>query len=534
LIDAMTIDGDYLAARAVDGVARIAVQSQPQARIPFVFPTNPNSTEAALAANQAAVAESTLDQWLPSLAFTDDTDTLTETTLPDCGSVHAPNEFAGPGVISLINLPLDRDAATATITEVIASGSLVYGSTESIYVTTTNWFDVTPLDDVSFERFMEARRTSIHQFSLSPTDAAYHASGSVPGNIRNQFSLSEHEGHLRVVTTSNGDVSESFLRVLTERDGTLTEVGVVGNLGKGEQVQSVRMTGDTGYVVTFRQIDPFYTLDLSDPTNPTITGELKIPGFSSYLHPINDTTVIGVGADADTSGRVTGAKVSLFDVSDPANPQETSVWVDPNSNTDVGWEHRSFLWWEAERIAVVPIANYETSWAGVVILRVDGDQLTELGRIDHLDLNEVRGVTDCYALTRDDLSPEGQQIFDTEFAYLLDENNAMLRCGPGDTPAMTGYDCNEDSWLQEEAVRLGVTFAAGEYLLNCWDNRNNMISISRSMVIGGDELWTVSGRWGYLDPSVSARVQVNGLTTLDRLAVINLEPARADMEDAED
>ncbi len=529
LIDSMTVQGQYLSSRSVDGVARVMVRSDPQNRISFLYPANEGSEDAALKANQEAIAESTLDQWLPSYVYTDANGTETKQALADCQTVQAPSQFAGFGVISLLNIALDGEVAAAKATEVLAAGSLVYGSTDSIYVATTNWFDpITFASDATFETIWNARRTSIHRFALSGDDAAYRASGSVPGDIRDQFSLSEYDNHLRVVTTSrDDDGTESFVRVLAETDGQLEEVGTIGNIGNGEEVQSVRMVGDVGYVVTFRQIDPFYTLDLSDPTNPQVVGELKIPGFSSYLHPIGNGKVMGVGSAADDSGRVTGAKVSLFDISDPANPQEVAVWDDPNGSTEVGWEHRSFLWWEAEQLAVVPVANYETAWAGAVVLKVNGAELVEVGRVDHIDADQPRGVTDCEVLTKEDLSADGLERFESEFQYLIDDElSVMLRCGPGDEPAITGYACNEDTWIQQEAARLGVVFDNGDYLVNCWDDSYNLTQISRSLVTGGDELWTVSFPWGYLDPSESARLQVNDLGTLERLAVVNVNTPR--------
>ena len=290
------------------------------------------------------------------------------------------------------------------------------------------------------EKAWDARHTSIHRFALSDTGAAYTASGSVPGDLRNQFSLSEHEGHLRVVTTS-GDTwdgsSESFVRVLRETDGELVEVGSVGDMGNGEAVQSVRFVGDVGYVVTFRQIDPFYTLDLRDPENPRVVGELKIPGFSSYLHPIGDGRVLGVGSDADLDGRVTGSKVSIFDVSDPADPQEVAVWSAPGGWNDIGWEHRSFLWWGPEQLAVIPVNvwNNGENWAGAVMLKVDGTTIEEVGRIDHIDEDDDRGRTECDVLTSDDLPTSGDETsFETELEWIVtDGYSRIILCEPGES-----------------------------------------------------------------------------------------------------
>ena len=224
----------------------------------------------------------------------------------------------------------------------------------------------------------------------------------MPGEIHNQFALSEHAGHLRLVTTTGdrwSSESESWVRVLDESDGLLVEVGSVGDIGRGEQVQSVRFAGDVGYVVTFRQIDPFYTIDLSDPAEPAVVGELKIPGFSSYLHPIGDGLVLGVGSDADDNGRVTGAKVSLFDVSDLADPREVSVWTAPSGWNNIGWDHRAFLWWAPEQLAVIPV-TVDYGWSGAVVLHIADGVLTEAGRILHL--GSGAGQTSCRRLSEAD------------------------------------------------------------------------------------------------------------------------------------
>src|SRR4029079_7954506 len=168
--------------------------------------------------------------------------------------------------------------------------------------------------------------TSIHAFDISGSKpAGYTASGTVPGHLLNQFSMSEYDGHLRAATTNGapwGAGTDSTITVL-QRDGDqLERVGQVSGMGKGERIYSVRYVGPTAYVVTFRQTDPFYTVDLSNPAAPRVVGELKIPGYSGYLHPIGTKYVLGIGQDASAQGRVSGTKVSLFDVTDLANPTE--------------------------------------------------------------------------------------------------------------------------------------------------------------------------------------------------------------------
>ncbi len=185
----------------------------------------------------------------------------------------------------------------------------------------------------------DLERTVITKVRLETLDVA--ASGSVAGRPLNQFSLDEYQGNLRVATTigrnlwgATGPDSESDVYVLSPDFALL---GSVRGLGYTERIYSVRFVADRGYVVTFRQTDPFYVLDLSSPTNPTLAGELKIPGFSSYLHPIRDGRILGVGREGQS------VKLSLFDVSDPANPKEAAKYNLDDYWTEVSDNHHAFL-----------------------------------------------------------------------------------------------------------------------------------------------------------------------------------------------
>ena len=306
IVETTNVQGSYVSARSVGGTARVILRYDPQQNFPFVYPQNEAAEDTAEEANRNAVLNSTLKDWLPHYS-TGSTESSEGSLLVPCDAVHAPSLFSGFGVTTVISVRVGGDFDPSASTAVMAPGDTVYASTSSLYVATTRWLDAETFDDEDvWRQAWTDRRTSIHRFDISAGQAAYESSGEVPGVIRNQFALSEHEGYLRVVTTVGdpwSEESESHVRVLSIDSDPLVEVGSVGDIGRGENVQSVRFVGDIGYVVTFRQIDPFYTIDLSDPTDPTILGELKIPGFSSYLHPISDTLVLGVGSDADSDGR---------------------------------------------------------------------------------------------------------------------------------------------------------------------------------------------------------------------------------------
>ena len=521
IIGTVNVQGDYTSARSVGGTARVIMRYDPRWSFPFVFPQNEDAEDVAETANRAAVLNSTLDDWLPHYTI-GTADSSTGSLMVPCGDVHAPSVFSGFGVTTVISVPIGGDFDPSSSTAVMAPGDTVYASTGSLYVATTRWVESDTFDDDAWTEAWRQRRTSIHRFDISSAEAAYESSGEVLGVIHNQFSLSEHNGHLRVVTTVGGpwgEESESQVRVLSTDGDVLAEVGSVGDIGRGEQVQSVRFVGDVGYVVTFRQIDPFYTVDLSDPANPRILGELKIPGFSSYLHPISDSLVLGVGSDADPEGRVTGAKVSLFDVSDLTAPREVAVWTAPDGWNDVGWDHRAFLWWAPENLAVIPVTVWN-DWSGAVVLRVADGTITEVGRVDHVIEGEEPGRTDCRRLTEADLPTTEMEDFSTELEYMIfDEYGAVLACEPGEA-GMTGFECYDEPFFVDEAERLDL-LRGDESISFCWPSDQPDV-ISRSIVIGAD-LWTLGFEgWGRFDGSSTARLHVNDLQTLERLAALEL------------
>ena len=160
--------------------------------------------------------------------------------------------------------------------------------------------------------------------------------------------------------------------------------GQVGGLGPGERIYAVRFIGDVGYVVTFRQTDPLYTVDLADPDRPRVMGELKIPGYSAYLHPVGDDLLLGVGQEATDDGRVQGLQLSLFDVSDLARPvrlQKAQIGQRFSSSA-AEWDHHAFLWWPATKLALLPIESQAfTGLAGFRVQRTGG--IAEVGRISH-------------------------------------------------------------------------------------------------------------------------------------------------------
>ncbi|SNT02996.1 Secreted protein containing C-terminal beta-propeller domain [Streptosporangium subroseum] len=228
--------------------------------------------------------------------------------------------------------------------------------------------------------------TEVHRFDITaPGAPRYVASGKVPGRLLNQYSLSEHEGYLRVATTSTAGQSSSSAVYVLKAD-TLGKVGEVGGLGAGERIYSVRFIGPVGYVVTFRQVDPLYTLDLRDPAAPRKTGELKITGYSAYLHPAGEGRLIGVGQEASEKGRTLGTQVSLFDVSDPANPRRLSQMFQKDSGSEAEWDPHAFLYWAKTGMAVLPLSTWtgaEQTNGAALVLKIDDSAVTRTGTVVH-------------------------------------------------------------------------------------------------------------------------------------------------------
>ena len=395
------LEGSMSAAREIGGRVLLVVQSSPE--VVWAQPADGSRAESdkALRENRRRISVSTVDAWLPSVTST----RSGRTYRSSCSSSMRAQSASGTAMTSVVSLDPASDVPGKQVS-VAGSGSIVYASPLSVYVTTWPWeAQVATSSRVPDEQDVT---TSVHGFDVRDAAAPrYTGSGSVRGSLVGQYAMSEHEGHLRVASTvgrtwaQQGEQqppSDNLVTVLRPGDDGLVQVGRVSGLGRGERIYGVRFLGDLGYVVTFRQTDPLYVLDLSDPQHPTKQGELHVTGYSSYLHPVGPGMLLGIGQAVDENRRQ-GTHVSTFDVTLPQAPRLRARQVFPGGSSAAEHDPHAVLWWPATRLAVIPLSQYQpettkqaSAFDGVVALRLGADgALREVGRISHPNDTQAPG-----------------------------------------------------------------------------------------------------------------------------------------------
>ncbi|ALG12404.1 beta-propeller domain-containing protein [Kibdelosporangium phytohabitans] len=406
VLGTLAVTGGYIDARQIGTVARVVVRSQPQLK--FSYPDRSAQSEAsALQRNRETATKSTIDEWLPSYQL-DSGGTKSEGRLVDCGRVSHPKDFSGAAMLTVLTIDLTKALDKGDPVTVAADGDTVYGTDQSLYIADDHSSRVIPMRPgrPAPDAQPALGKTQIHRFDITSSGPPrYAGSGEVDGTLLNQYSLSEHEGHLRVATTIGpaggwippGDTrsapqTQSAVTVLARGDKGLTQVGRVDGLGKGERIYAVRFFGPVGYVVTFRQVDPLYTLDLSQPARPRVVGELKITGYSAYLHPVGPGKVLGVGQEASEQGRRLGSQVSLFDINNLATPNRLAQQQIEGGTSEVEYDPHAFLYWPERNLVVVPVmgardpglrgGGYQ-AMNYALVLKLEGNAMTVVGRVSH-------------------------------------------------------------------------------------------------------------------------------------------------------
>ena len=392
IVRTMEVPGNVISARLTRGTIRVILSSPaalPDALTPPATPTAPEVDAAYRSATKqlgkrAFVPRTTLESRRTDRTFRRD--------LVPCDDVRHPARYAGLDLLTVLTVDFDEGLFNVDRDAVMAGAQVVYASEGSLYVASTRALDLDAPSDVP-----RSITSEIHRFDTTKDgETEYLGTGTVPGYVLNQYALSEHEGDLRVATTQvplwvpgavQATPSESHVTVLRPEGRSLRQVGQVSGLGKTERIYAARFIGDQGYVVTFRQTDPLYTIDLSDPTAPKVTGELKISGYSAYLHPIGDGLLLGVGRDNDPKGWGLGAQVSVFDVSNPAAPTRLHQQMIGNGTLGAEFDPHAFLWWPARTLALIPYNGWDTktyrSASAAIGFTATRQGLSESGRITH-------------------------------------------------------------------------------------------------------------------------------------------------------
>ena len=318
-------------------------------------------------------------------------------------SLLTPSKFYAPKKLDQSSTITSLSSFDVESTEFLDSMSVLgymsttYASNDTLYLSS----DIYPY---YFDFYNYKQREMIYKFSLGET-LSYKGRGFVEGHTLNQFSMSEKDGYLRVATTLGNSWSglgtDNIVYTLQENNDTLEISGMLTGLGKeNETIKAVRFMGDRGFVVTFEQTDPLYTLDLSDPKKPKKVGELSIPGFSSYLHIVDENRVLSIGRDADENGVTQGLQIQLFDVSDFANPMLADKIQIGTSATESAAEynHKAFTYRSSDMLFGIPYRdysnyNYDTEYFGVY--KVNGMSLEEKTMLEHTGnywSYDIRGV----------------------------------------------------------------------------------------------------------------------------------------------
>ena len=389
LIATLTVDGSVLDARLVGTQVRVVTVASPDIDAPAPdFTRDGRLSKKSENDLRAAVANTTIDDWIPSYVLDDGSGAqVDQGHLVDCADLARPEKFSGLDTVAVSAFDTSDLQSRKTV-GVVAGGQQIYATSTSTYVSTTEW-----------TRDGSPATTSVHKFITAKSGAStYRGSGEVPGMLLNQYALSEYGGVLRVASTvsqrrgwvNTREVTEGLVTTLREQDGALRRLGQIGGLGRkdNESIRAVRFIEDRGYVVTFRQTDPLYVLDLRDAATPKILGELKIPGYSGYLHPIGENRLLGVGQSGPESdpGAPTGVQFSVFDVSDPTSPRRIGTQTYGAGAAGAEFDPKAFLYWQPRDLIVAPTSLYgddrgRGSFNGVVLLRASKNGLKELGKV---------------------------------------------------------------------------------------------------------------------------------------------------------
>ena len=294
--------------------------------------------------------------------------TATSTTNPvaDASDVYIPEFGNGTDLSLVVSLDLGGPVPVASSSAVLSSWCRIYMNQDSLYLSSdNNWFWIEPLANAALPPANPEPRTAVHKFAIDAATGKplYRGSAVVDGWLNDRFSMSDYQGHLRIGTTRGGWWGEGIsnqLTILAEGSDSLVSTGTITGIAPGERIYSMRFDRDRGYMVTFRRTDPLFTFDLSDPVNPRLAGEITVNGFATYIHLLGADRLLTVGQSADSTGRVNGNKLQLFDVSDLSAPTLLSSYELGPGWSDALYDPHAFLYYEPLGILTIPYFSYGT------------------------------------------------------------------------------------------------------------------------------------------------------------------------------
>ncbi|MHC4797313.1 MAG: beta-propeller domain-containing protein [Planctomycetota bacterium] len=306
-----------------------------------------------------------LDQWIPDYEKTSADGSVTAGDIVDWQSFYRPEYPDGYGITTVVTLDVNNPDNGFHSTAVSADAGTIYATTEALYVTDTEY---------SYTGFAYNEDTIIHKFGFTENGTEYLASGIVPGRPLNQYSLGEHNDNLRIATTVrnsslNSNGQDNRVYVLAVSETKLEIIGKIENIAPGESIYAARFIGNRGFLVTFKKVDPLFTIDFTDPYNPKLIGELKVPGYSDHIQLLDENHLLTIGKDALDVGSFAwfqGVQLSIFDVTDFGNPQllHKEIIGSRGTHSEANDNPKAFNYYATLGVLAFPIDLYEGDTSG--------------------------------------------------------------------------------------------------------------------------------------------------------------------------
>ncbi|MGB5504021.1 MAG: beta-propeller domain-containing protein [Polyangiales bacterium] len=406
------VDGRYTSSRRHGGIVRAVVQSNMQrpGTVPYLYDfiysgsVYPETRDAQIAlariwAMEAkdAIRETALKDWVPVWGERIDGEIKEQPV--QCADFYTPAPgLTNYGLTQIVGLDIESDSSIE-MTSILGEATHVYANRMAMVLVQPDW--------TFFERGVNSERSAVHRFAVSfeQKRTPYQGSGFVQGIVNDQFSIDERDGIIRIATTGRTwpsrdtgvtapdiripPTTENLVSTLRLKGDLLELAGSTPPLAEGESIESARFIGDFAYLVTFLRVDPLFVIDLSNPENPKVLGELKIPGFSEYMHPLGDNHLLTIGRDVDEqTQRDNGIALQIFDVSDSMNPILAHKENVGQGYSEANQNPKAFNFYAEKNLLAFPFVSHEGKFSSTLELydvsATDG--FNRLGAVDHSDL----------------------------------------------------------------------------------------------------------------------------------------------------